>query len=105
MNTGNIFRRISRRTALLSVCALQMSALSWSAAQEPPHAQVAPAPPMQLAQARQCERREGPFVSQDTALQQKAQAQARGFAVSRGVVPCRDQYATRGYCFFVFYAC
>lgn len=60
---------------------------------------------LQLAQARQCERRAGPFVTQDTAWRRWREARAQGRSVSQGVVPCRDQYGTRGYCFFVFHAC
>ena len=29
----------------------------------------------------------------------------QGYAVSNGVVPCYDQYGSRGYCFFVYYNC
>lgn len=61
--------------------------------------------PLQTVQQRECSRRAGPFVSQDTAWQKWREARSQGYAVSNGVVPCYDQYNTRGYCFFVFYRC
>ncbi len=60
---------------------------------------------MILAQRRQCERRAGPFATQDAAWRRWRQARNQGMAVSRGVVPCRDRQGYRGYCYFVFYAC
>jgi hypothetical protein len=54
--------------------------------------------------AQQCWQRVGPFATQTTAWQRWREAQARGYAVSNGVVPCYDQ-GTRGYCFNVFYSC
>ena len=58
--------------------------------------------PLHLAQ--QCSQRVGPFVTQTTAWQRWRDAQARGYAVSNGVVPCYDQ-GSRGYCFNVFFSC
>jgi hypothetical protein len=55
-------------------------------------------------QYRQCSRRVGPFVTQTTAWQRWRQARNRGYAVSRGVVPCYGG-GGRGYCFNVFYPC
>ena len=115
MQTDHAIRRgsavIRSSRALLIAGALQLSALlspSTTLAQTTPDALTAPQAlqsPLQLAQARQCERREGPFATQDTAWQRWRQTRARGFEVSQGVVPCRDQYGTRGYCFFVFHRC
>lgn len=56
-------------------------------------------------QAQQCQQRIGPFATQNTAWQRWRQARNQGYAVSNGVVPCYNQYSTRGYCFFVFYNC
>lgn len=67
--------------------------------------QVAGARPFELAQARQCSQRIGPFASQSTAWQRWRQARGQGYAVSDGVFPCYDGYGTRGYCFNVFYRC
>ncbi len=88
------------RSAIV-ICATLASLLtpSWCAADDRLNSTL------QLAQARQCERRAGPFATQDTAWRRWREARDRGLAVSRGVVPCYDQYHTRGYCFFVFYAC
>jgi hypothetical protein len=61
--------------------------------------------PLQTVQYRECSRRSQVFASQDTAWQRWREARAQGYAVSNGVVPCSDQYNTRGYCFFVFYRC
>jgi hypothetical protein len=52
-----------------------------------------------------CSQRVGPFATQTTAWQRWREAQGLGYAVSNGVVPCYDQYGTRGYCFNVFYSC
>ena len=60
---------------------------------------------VQLAQRQQCQKRAGPFVTQDTAWQRWRQARSQGQAVSQSVFPCYDPYGTRGYCFNVFYAC
>jgi len=61
--------------------------------------------PLQTVQYRECSRRAGPFATQDTAWRKWREARAQGYPVSNGVVPCYDQYNTRGYCFFVFYRC
>lgn len=58
-----------------------------------------------LHRTRQCQQRAGPYATQNTAWQYWQQARAQGYGVSNGVVPCRDQYGSRGYCFFVFYDC
>lgn len=58
-----------------------------------------------LHKARQCQQRIGPYATQNTAWQYWRVAQGQGYGVSNGVVPCRDQYGSRGYCFFVFYSC
>ncbi len=58
-----------------------------------------------LQRAAQCQQRVGPFATQTTAWQRWRQAQGQGYGVSNGVVPCYDQYGSRGYCFFVFYSC
>lgn len=55
--------------------------------------------------AGQCQQRAGPYATQNRAWQWWRQAQGQGYAVSNGVVPCYDQSGTRGYCFFVYYAC
>ena len=54
-----------------------------------------------LAQAGQCSRRIGPFVTQDTAWARWRQARGSGYAVSNGIYPCYESN-TRGYCFNVF---
>ncbi len=55
--------------------------------------------------AGQCQQRAGPYATQNRAWRWWRQARGQGYAVSNGVVPCYDQYGTRGYCFFVFYSC
>ncbi|WP_162914407.1 hypothetical protein [Taklimakanibacter lacteus] len=55
-----------------------------------------------LHSVQQCAQRVGPFATQSTAWQRWRQARAQGYAVSNGVVPCYDQFGTRGYCFNVF---
>ena len=99
--------RHARRGILLAACML-LPALPPLHAAEPPAASPITAlshDRIQLAQRRQCQRRAGPYATQDTAWRRWRQARNQGMAVSRGVVPCYDQYRTRGYCFFVFYAC
>ena len=58
----------------------------------------------QLVQYGQCSQRVGPFATQMTAWQRWREAQAGGYSVSQGVVPCYWG-DTRGYCFNVFRAC
>ena len=60
---------------------------------------------LQTVQYRECSRRAGPYATQDTAWRKWREARSQGYPVSNGVVPCYDQYNTRGYCFFVFYRC
>ena len=55
--------------------------------------------------AGQCQQRAGPYATQNRAWRWWRQARGQGYAVSNGVVPCYDQYGSRGYCFFVYYAC
>ena len=93
-----------RKTSVMIACCaclLHLPVVSAATAQYP----SATPEHITLAQARQCERRAGPFSTQDTAWQRWRQARDRGVAVSRGVVPCYDQYGTRGYCFFTFHPC
>ena len=107
METVTFFRCNTRTLVLCSVCAMQLPTLSLSAAQEQPADRITALAQdrIPLAQSGQCERRAGPFATQDTAWQRWRQARNQGMAVSQGVVPCYDQYGTRGYCFNVFYPC
>jgi hypothetical protein len=60
---------------------------------------------LRLAQRRQCSQRSQVFATQDRAWQRWREAQSQGYAVSNGVVPCYDEFGTRGYCFYVFFPC
>ena len=59
---------------------------------------------LDLVQQGQCWQRQGPFVTQYTAWQRWQEARGMGYSVSNGVVPCYEG-SSRGYCFFVYYAC
>lgn len=107
MHTSTWVQSNVRGILFTCICAIQLPSAAVSLAQDQPLTNATTPPPqlLTLAQARQCERRAGPFVTQDTAWQRWRQARDQGRAVSRGVVPCYDQHGTRGYCFFIFYAC
>ena len=84
---------------------LPASALSETVANSNDQVQRLSRDPLHLVQQRQCSQRLGPYATQDTAWQRWREANSQGYAVSNGVVPCYDGYGTRGYCFFIFYAC
>lgn len=84
---------------------LSTSALSVTAANASDQVQRLSHNQLHLAQQRECSRRVGPFATQDTAWQRWREAKSQGYAVSNGVVPCYDEYGTRGYCFNVFFPC
>jgi hypothetical protein len=98
MTTTTAQRRIACNSLILCACAMLPMMSSWSMVNDSLSGRS------QLAQARQCEQRHGPFVTQDTAWRHWREARDRGLAVSRGVAPCYDQY-TRGYCFVEYRAC
>jgi hypothetical protein len=94
---------------LIALCTIALStllpttpALSQAAA---PEAQRQLRERLHLAQHRECSQRAGPYPTQGTAWQRLREAGNRGYSVSNGVVPCYDETATRGYCFFVFVRC
>jgi hypothetical protein len=94
---------------LIALCSIALStllpttpALSQAAA---PETQLQLRERLHLVQYRECSQRAGPFATQGTAWQRWREAGNRGYSVSNGVVPCYDETATRGYCFFVFFRC
>ena len=90
------------------VCAMHLplaSALSATAANSSDHVRLLSQNQLHLAQQGQCSQRVGPFATQNTAWERWREAQSQGHAVSNGVVPCYDEYGTRGYCFFVYSPC
>lgn len=104
METASVWQRRTHLAVGCCACVLQLCAASFSAADEGAahRLQSLAKDRIQLAQGRQCKRSVGPFTTQDTAWQHLRQARSRGQSVSDGVVPCRDQYGTRGYCFYLF---
>lgn len=94
-----VFAATALVTALFVGKSLALPLISGGSAGQ---AGIDPQNDLQLAQ--QCSQRIGPFATQTTAWQRWREAQARGYAVSNGVVPCYGQGA-RGYCFNVFYSC
>jgi hypothetical protein len=90
-----------RRFGLRLLCTL-----AWGATPALPPAASAGTPPPDSAiqvQYRMCERRAGPYATQDTAWARRNQAQGMGYSVS-GVFPCWEDGA-RGYCFNAFLPC
>jgi hypothetical protein len=68
-----------------------------------PRAIAAPdMPDRPIILAQQCELRQGPFATQDTANQRIYDARSQGYETSRGTFACWDEYGRRGYCFNVF---
>ncbi len=87
-------------TVLFCACAILTPAKA--AGPERPSLLDAIWPP--VVQAQNCQQRVGPFATQQRAWNMWNQAQSQGYSVSNGVAPCW-QGGSRGYCFFVFYAC
>lgn len=103
MTVNHHLRRHSRAVLLACSCAVPLPAVAASLVTRT--LQFMPESRLHVAQYRQCERRAGPYATLDTAWRRWREARARGFAVSRGVVPCYDDRGTRGYGFIVFYRC